>query len=74
MEVFPSAVAALEVTVHYSEENSKTMLEYLKRTLQEVQEMAAPFVPFMEEADGSSRSISQQRRTGHCGKQETLCG
>ena len=59
MEVFPSAVAALEVTVRYSEENSKTLLEYLKRTLQEVQEMVAPFVPFMEEADGSTPAVDQ---------------
>ena len=60
MEVFPSAVAALDVTVRDSEENSQTLLEDLKRTLREVQEMTAPFMPFMEEADSSTRAVDQQ--------------
>ena len=59
MEVFPSAVAALDVTVRDSEEISQTLLEDLKRTLREVQETTAPFMPFMEEADSSTRAVDQ---------------
>eukprot|EP00795_Rhopilema_esculentum_P011266 gene11266-21457_t len=59
MEVFPSAVAALDVTVRDNEENSQTLLENLKRTLQEVQEMTSPFMLLMKEADCSTPEVDQ---------------
>ena len=59
MKVFPPVVAALDVTVRDSEKISQTLLEDLKRTLREVQETTAPFMPFMEEADSSTRAVDQ---------------